>query len=233
MRNQIYKFAACALAFAALAFTSCKDDETYADQKKKERDAINAFLGRDVKIKDDTGRTICDVGVINAITEEQFKAQGNVTDLTRNEYVLFASSGVYMQIVREGVGDVMESGDQKRIICRFIEFNILGDSLQLTSEVPYWHTNPDIMDVKNTSGTFSATFNTEINTGGAMYSTYNSTSVPKGWLVPLTYVKVGRQSSEEQIAKVRLIVPHSEGQTNATSAVYPCFYQITFQEMRE
>ncbi len=233
MKNHTFVIALCALALSALTFSSCKDEETYADQKKKERDAISAFLGRGVQIKDDTGKTICDVGVINAISEEQFNTQGCVTDLTRNEYVLFASSGVYMQIVRKGVGNMMESGDQKRLICRFIEFNILGDSLQLTSEVPYWHTNPDIIDVKNTSGTFSATFNTTVNSGGAMYSAYSSTSVPNGWLVPLSYIKVGRQSTEEQIAKVRLIVPHSEGQTNATSAVYPCFYQITFQEMRE
>ena len=66
-----------------------------------------------------------------------------------------------------------------------------------------------------------------------MYAAYSSTSVPKGWLVPLSYIKVGRQFSEDQISKVRLIVPHSEGHANATSSVYPCFYEITYQEMRD
>ena len=50
----------------------------------------------------------------------------------------------------------------------------------------------------------------------------------------MSYVNLGRQvSAEEGIAKVRLIVPHSQGQTDATSNVYPCFYEITYQEMRE
>ena len=38
---------------------------------------------------------------------------------------------------------------------------------------------------------------------------------------------------DEGIAKVRLIVPHSEGHTSATTNVYPCFYEILYQEMRE
>ena len=67
-----------------------------------------------------------------------------------------------------------------------------------------------------------------------MYMVYNKTSVPSGWIVPLSYVNLGRQvSADEGIAKVRLIVPHSQGQTDATSNVYPCFYEITYQEMRE
>ncbi len=231
MGNKFFWLAMVLPALFVLA--SCDDEETYAEQKEKERDAIAAFLGRNVNIIDETGDTICKVGVINKISEEQFLAQDTVTDLSRNEYVLFSSSGVYMQIVRRGVGEVMKPGDRKRIICRFLEYNILGDSIQLRSNVPYWHTNPDIMDVTNTSGTFSAYFNTTVNSGGAMYAAYSSTSVPKGWLVPLSYIKVGRQFSEDQISKVRLIVPHSEGHANATSSVYPCFYEITYQEMRD
>ena len=42
-----------------------------------------------------------------------------------------------------------------------------------------------------------------------------------------------QESEDEGIAKVRLIVPHSEGQTEAASNVYPCFYEITFQKMRD
>ena len=97
----------------------------------------------------------------------------------------------------------------------------------------YWQTNPDIMDVTNTYGTFTASFNTSVNGGGAMYQYYGSKAVPAGWLVPLTYINIGRQVSEdEEIAKVRLIVPHSQGHSDASSNVYPCFYEITYQEMR-
>lgn len=230
MKNYIF---AIFVIFAGTAvFSSCDDEETYAEQKEKERDAISAFLGRNVNIIDETGDTLCKVGVIKTISEQEFLAKDSVTNLEENEYVLFANSGVYMQIVRKGVGNVMQPGEKKRIICRFVEYNILGDSIQLRNNVPYWHTNPDILDVANTSGTFSGTFNTSINGGGVMYVTYGDVSVPKGWLVPLSYIGIGRQHSEEQIAKVRLIVPHSEGQTNATSNVYPCFYEITYQEMR-
>ena len=67
---------------------------------------------------------------------------------------------------------------------------------------------------------------------GAMYSTYG-TSVPSGWLVPLSYINVGRQSRpDEEIARVKLIVPHSQGQSYASQNVYPCFYDITYQRER-
>jgi hypothetical protein len=104
----------------------------------------------------------------------------------------------------------------------------------LRSDVTYWHAYPDVIDVTNTSGTFTASFNTTVNPGGAMYQVYGNTSVPSGWLTPLTYINLGRQlTSDEGIAKVRLIVPHSEGHTSATTNVYPCFYEILYQEMRE
>ena len=139
-----------------------------------------------------------------------------------------------MQIVRKGTGEKLESDKTARIICRFVEFNILGDSVQLRNDVYYWHSSPDIMKITNYSGSFSATFDTEINGGGAMYITYGSTSVPTGWLVPFSYIRIGRQQNEDEgIAKVRLIVPHSEGHASATSNVYPCFYELTFQKMRD
>ena len=97
MGNKFFWLAMVLPALFVLA--SCDDEETYAEQKEKERDAIAAFLGRNVNIIDETGDTICKVGVINKISEEQFLAQDTVTDLSRNEYVLFSSSGVYMQIV--------------------------------------------------------------------------------------------------------------------------------------
>lgn len=222
------------LLILACIATSCKDGETYAEQKDKEYKAIKSFLERDIVVRDDDGVVICNVGKIETISEEEFINQDSTTDLERNQYVLFANSGVYMQIVRKGTGEKLERGKTARVICRFIEFNILGDSIQLRNDVPYWHPSPDIMKITNNYGSFAANFDTDINGGGAMYNHYGSTSVPTGWLVPFPYIRIGRQeSAEEGIAKVRLIVPHSEGTTSATSNVYPCFYEITFQKMRD
>lgn len=214
--------------------TSCSDGETYAEQKEKEHKAITSFLNRDIVVRDANGATVCNVGNINEISEEQFYAQNCTTDTSRNEYVLFSNSGVYMQIRRIGTGEKLESGQTARVICRFIEFNILGDSIQLRNDINVWHPKPDIMKISNNSGSFTANFDTEINGGGAMYAKYGSTSVPSGWLIPFTYIRIGRQESEDEgIAWVRLIVPHSEGQSNASANVYPCFYEITFQKMRD
>jgi hypothetical protein len=215
-------------------FLSCSDGETYAEQKDKEYKAIKSFLDRDIVVRDGDGNVICNVGKIEPISEEQFQEQDSTTDLEKNQYVLFSNTGVYMQIVRKGTGEKLESGKTARVICRFIEFNILGDSIQLRSDVNYWHPSPDILKVTNDYGSFSASFDTEINGGGAMYQTYGSTSVPSGWLIPFSYIRIGRQDSpDEGIAKVRLIVPHSEGQSNASSNVYPCFYELSFQKMRD
>lgn len=217
------------------ALTSCNDDETYADQKEKERKAISAFLARDPLLllgADDD--TLLNTPKINVITEEQFVAQDSMTDVSKNEYVLFPSTGIYMQIVRKGVGEKIKHGERKRILCRYWEYNILADSLQTTDQVPYFIPTPAILDVSNNSGSISASFNTDINGGGAMYVVYGETTVPAGWLMPLTYINVGRQTTaDEGIAMVRLIVPHSQGTDNAANSVYPCFYEIKYQEMRD
>lgn len=216
-----------------VCFVSCDDDETYAEQKEKEYKVIQAFLKRNVVIYDSEQDTLCHVGKVKAITEEQFYAQDTTTNVEENEYVLFKRTGVYMQIVRKGAGKSIQPGESKRIICRFLEYNILGDSVQLRNDMNYWHTHPDIIDVTNTLGTISGTFNTEVNGGGAMFSAYSNATVPNGWLTPLSFVRIGRQTSDVGIAKVRLILPHSEGQSDATTNVYPCFYEISYQEMRD
>ncbi len=232
MKMKKFLYMVCAVLAVAASLQSCKDDETYAEQKERERALISAFIGRDVKIMDRDGQLVADVGRINVISENQFYAQDCVTDTAKNEYVLFGNSGVYMQIVRPGVGEPIKKGESKRLLCRYVEFNIMRDSIQSRNDVLYWATRPDIVDVTNTSGTFTASFNTSLTGGGAMYSYYGS-SVPSGWLVPLTYINVGRQyTADEGIALVRLIVPHTSGQSDASSNVYPCFYQISYQEMR-
>lgn len=209
------------LAFAVIAlisvitFISCDDTETYAEQKEKEQAAINSFVNTQ-KIK--------------VITESQFKEQGYKTDTTKNEYVLIQSNGVYMQIVREGCGSKIEDGETTNVLCRFTETNLLTDSIQLSNEIQAYHYLPETMTVSNTSGTFTASF---ISGSSLMASAYGSTSVPSGWLVPFTYVKVGRyEAADDEIAKVNLIVPHNQGHIYATNGVYPCYYTITFERGR-
>ncbi|MDD7317603.1 MAG: DUF4827 domain-containing protein [Prevotella sp.] len=202
------------LAVVTLMMTaSCNKIETYAEQMEKENDAIKLFI-RENKIK--------------VISENVFEQQGFTTDVASNEYVLFNSSGVYMQIVRKGCGELIQNGERATILCRFTEKNILTDSIMLDNRI--YHQFSSILDkmvVTNTSGTFTASF--DMNSS-LMYHAYGSASVPSGWLAPLPYIKIGRQSDkEEEIAQVNLIVPHSQGQSYATAGVYPCFYTITYE----
>lgn len=225
----------CALVLAGVSLTACSDSETYADQKNKERKAISAFLARNpLVLLNAEGDTLLNTAQIKVISQTAFEAQDSTTNVEENEYVLFGNTGVYMQIVRKGAGEKLKSGETTRLICRYWEYNILGDSLQTSNMVRYWSTNPEILDVSNNSGTISASFNTSVNGGGAMYAAYQSTTTPNGWVLPLSYVNIGRQVAEDEgIAKVRLILPHAQGTSNATSNVYPCFYEITYQRMRD
>ncbi len=197
---------------ALVSATSCDDSETYADQKDKERAAINKFL-RDSSI--------------NVITEAQFREQDSTTDVSKKQFVLLQSSGVYMQIVRKGCGSKIKSGETATVLCRFTERNLLTDSIQLTNDILSFASIVDKMSVTKTSGTFSASF---ISDQSLMASAYQSTSVPSGWLVPLSYVNIGRPEKDgDEIAKVNIIVPHTQGHQYASSGVYPCYYTITYE----
>lgn len=204
------------IAFAAV-LSSCNDYETYGDKKEKERNAIAKFIS--------------DSSIV-VISEDQFNQQGYTTNLTRNEFVKLDKSGVYMQIVREGCGTKLQDGESTRLVCRFSEFDILEDTMTVCNNDPdlaYGGKSvialPDIMQVSCSSGSYTASFES-----GIMYSVTQSSSVPSGWLVPLSYIKVGRPQSEiDDCAKVRLIVPHSQGRAAASSNVIPCYYEITYQ----
>lgn len=206
------KLLICAM-IAALAFAACSDSETYADQKKKERAAINRYIANQH---------------IKVISEEQFAAQDSTTDTLKNEFVLFESTGVYMQIQRKGTGEKLRDGETARVLCRFNEYNLLeSDSSLICTNIYAYTWCYDPMTVTNTSGTFNAVFDKD---NCVMYTAYSNTAVPTGWLVPLSYINLGRyDSAASEIAKVRLIVPHSEGQSNAVQGVYPCLYEITYQ----
>ena len=126
---------------AAVAFTACNEGDTYADQKARERSAINKFITNEG---------------INVISEKTFKEQGNVTYLDQNQFVLFENTGVYMQIVRQGCGEKIKSGETARVLCRYLEVNLMTDSAQSTNNILYWSSIVDKMDVTNVSGTFTA-----------------------------------------------------------------------------
>ncbi len=207
-------------------YASCESYETYGDKKAKERDAINKFITEEG---------------IKVIDESTFLAQGQTTDTTANEYVKLNRTGVYMQIVRKGCGSQLENGKTVNLLCRFLEYNILSDSLLICNNRQFYIYNSstgsymdtsqfvDKMNVLRTGTTITATF---VDGMMLMYHS-SSASVPAGWLVPLNYVNVGRpQTENDEIAKVRLIVPHSQGTADASSSVFPCFYEITYERER-
>ena len=197
------------LILVAVALTSCNDYETYGDKKEKERNAISKFIA-------DSAFTV--------ISEDQFVKNGYKTSLDRHEFVKLDKSGVYMQIVREGCGEAIKDGESLTLDCRYSEFDILNDTTVTWNNTSAYAYLPDRMAVTCTSGSYTASF-----LSGMMTSMYSS-SVPPGWLVPLSYIKVGRpQSMDEECAKVRLIVPHTQGHAYATQNVCPYFYTITYQ----
>lgn len=183
------------LMVCGLAFQACDDTKTYAEMLEEEKDAIKAF------IKDNN---------IKVISQSEFYRNDSVTDLEQNEYVQLAS-GVYMQIRDKGSdnpADTVKPNDQ--ILVRFMEYSLIdGDTIlsnlglsEMVDEFNYRVTESSI------AGQF---------TQGLMYL-YYGTSVPAGWLVPLTYVR--------DMAHVRLIVPSKMGHTSAIDAVYPYYYDI-------
>jgi hypothetical protein len=211
--------------FSLIGLTSCNDYETYADLKEKEQDAISNFISRES---------------INVIDETTFKNQGEMTDTARNQFVYMSRTGVYMQIVRKGCGSPLEDKKSASILCRFMEKNLLTDSvlirndqknsLYISSLGQYIDTSQyvDKMFVTRNGTTITAMFES-----GMMQTYHSSTSVPGGWLVPLNYINVGRPEKDgDEIAKVRLIVPHSQGTADASSSVYPCYYEITYERVK-
>lgn len=212
-----------ALLMVVIMIASCEKYETYSDMKKKEQDAIERF--------------IADKG-IQVIDQTTFEAQGNKTDLASNQFVKFTRNGVYMQIVREGCGKVLEENKTVNVLCRFLEKNIQTDSVVVRNDTHAYLSSMgsgvdlslflDKMSVMRTGTTITASF-----ISGMMYRYHGSASVPGGWLVPLNYVKIGRPENDgEETAKVRLIVPHSQGTADASSSVTPYYYEITYQRER-
>lgn len=195
-----------AFALVLVALWSCDDYETYGERKEKERDAISEYIkSRNIK----------------EITEDEFVLKGCTTDTTAHEYVYLNKSGIWMQIIRKGEGTMLENKKQVNVLIRYVEYNILEGAI-LTSNYSYSNLY-DKMTVYREGSSYTASF-----VQGIMYSTYGA-SVPAGWLVPLDYITLSRPTSDQALAEVRLIVPHSQGTSSAQSSVYPCFYQITYE----
>lgn len=212
MKNLVFVFVAL---LGLVALVSCNDGETYAEQRDRENSAIRRYISENN---------------ISVLTESEFRDNGYKTDTARREFVLMQSSGVYMQIVRKGCGDPIKDGETTTVLCRFTERNLLTDSIQLTNDILSFVSIPEKMSVTNTNGTFTASFDPN---SSLMYTFYSTASVPTGWLVPFNYINIGRQTEpDDEIAKVNLIVPSTQGHQYASSGVYPCLYTITYERGR-
>lgn len=230
------------IAIAALVtFAACDHNETYADQRNRELDSINAFLrNENVKV------------IKEAEFERRFEARKagdktiklTDTDPNNNEYVLFESNGIYMQVIHDGCGNYIAKGKTQNVLCRYTEYclanraKICDDAITLTNDVPRFAIYTDEMSVKNTSGTFEGSF---VDTSKSLLAqTYNSSyygsvsaTVPSGWLIPFSWIKIGRLiTADDELAHVRLLVPHTYGTTSASASVYACLYDIRFQAAR-
>lgn len=190
-----------------LILPSCNNGKTYAELKEEERDAINRFIDKEG---------------IKVISLDQFKEQDSTTNVKENEFVLFSDNGVYMQIIERGNGEQLKDG-RHEVLARYLETQILEDGTQDTLSYNTEYTYPEDMMVTKNGKSYQGTF-----TSGTM--TYYGSAVPSGWLLPISYLTIGREISGR--SKIRLIVPHGEGTITASSRVYPCYYEITYQLAR-
>lgn len=223
------------IAFAAVfSFAACNDSETYKDKRDRELDSISSFLRKEN---------------IKVISEDEFTRRWNdnqrLTDTAKNnnEWVLFNSNGIYMQVIDQGCGDYIKKGETADVLVRFDEYNLSyaaemsNKCLTLSNKVPAYSYYVDKMSVTNTSGTFTGSF---VNPKASLMAlTYNSSytgissTVPSGWLIPFSWVKIGRpKTDDDRIAHVRLLVPHSYGTTSASGSVQACVYDMTLQKGR-
>lgn len=185
------------LLSASFAFQACDDTKTYAEMLEEEDDAIADFINKEG---------------IKVISQTEFFDNDSVTDVEKNEFVQL-SSGVYMQIVDKGSdnpADTVKNNDL--VLVRFMEYSLLDKDTTLSNlSIPYM--------VDEFKYTVSSSSIAGIFTQGLMYSWYDYTAVPAGWLVPLPYVR--------DRAHVRLIVPSKMGHQGAMQYVYPYYYDIT------
>ena len=193
---------------------SCKEEEeTYAEQKEREAKQIRKWL--------DTNNI--DVITMTEFLEDTVTLNPDVNpESNRNEYVLFSDKGVYMQIVHRGEGHIIESDATWYMNARYVETYVgSGDTLTMN----LYQSVPDVFYVTRTGGNYTASF-----TSGIMATVYGN-SVPSAWLMAMPYIKPGLLNGSSA-AKIRMIVPHTEGTQAAASRVYPAFYEITLTKQK-
>lgn len=191
----------------SLMFVSCKDEETYADQKDREAKQISKWL---------TDNKIDVISMADFLKDTITNNPVTGPDSTLNQYVLFSDNGVYMQIIRRGEGRLMKSGDIWDMNARYTEQLVRnGDLMSMNT----YEREPDIFYVQRTGDNYTGSFRS-----GVMPGRYGN-SVPNSWLMIMPFIKPGLLNADG--AKVRLIVPHNQGTQLAASNVYPAFYEIT------
>lgn len=192
------------LSVVLLVLSACEDTVTYSDMKEKEIKLVKNFIVKEG---------------IKVISYDEF-IKDTITDVSRNEYVEI--DGCYLQIINnpKSADDArqMYDGETLNMIVRFYEYNI-SEADTINGNINDTD-NPDYMRVEYKYGAYKANF-----TDGYMKAVYGD-AVPQGWLVPLQYLYFTR--SQKQIAKVKIIVPHTKGTSEASSYVYPCLYYITY-----
>jgi len=200
------------MTLLVLVIVSCSSSETYADKKNKESNAISQLIS-------DSGFVV--------ITEDQFYSQDSMTG--KDEFVLFESSGVYMNIQSIGCGSKIKKNSSASVIWRWNAYDIENEGW--TEYMTLFGDLYEKVYVSNTNGTLSALYiDGTYNSSDCYNSSTGAYIVPTGFLVPLLYVNVGRpQSDSEDIARVRLIVPHSAGTYYASSYVLPYYVEITYE----
>lgn len=198
------------LSLVAMFFVACDDEVSYSEMKEREEAAISAFIK-------DNG--------IKKISKAAFLKADSITNVEDNEFVWLGD--VYAQIVCNPKGvpgaKKVEDGTGLDLLVYYTEYSIMDDDTLATN--CYGNLPADDMRVDNESGSFTAS----LSGNSEWYSYYGTTAVPSGWLAVMPYLYIGRSTAADKLARVRLIVPHGSGTTQAATYVYPCFYEITFQ----
>lgn len=185
---------------AALSLTSCRDYETYAEQKEKEIKNIKSFIR-------DHGITV--------ISEAEFYANDTTTNVDRNEFVKFEDTGIYMQIARKGEGRAQADGENRSYLFRYVEVNV---ATRDTVTGNLYSAIPDRMTCRRNGDTYTGTF-----TQGYMLQAYKS--VPAGWLTFFPFITPGRPNDKG--ANVKIIIPDDYGHSTSVTTVAAYYYDIS------
>ena len=218
MKNLYYPILLGLIAFFSLQ--GCNNQKTYGELVDEENDAIKTFISKNN---------------IKVISLQKFIEQDSTT--AENEYVYFEDTGVYMHVVHKGeAAEVLKEGTYE-ILSRFLEIAVAdirdmgiqaGDTMlrnMYANGFPGLYKNPEEYKVTIKDNMYVGNFQGT----SLMFQKYdNLTAVPGGWLLPLRYVKPTRTTQKDQLARVKLIVPHTEGTNLAMRFVYPCYYELTY-----